>query len=138
MSAAAFLRAAAIIAVVQWVAHTTLFVRATPTHGSEESAVIATMQSHSFDFAGAARSYWDFYYGYGLMAAFVVLVEAILFWQLAGSTATAPTLVRSIALLLVAYNIGHAMLAARYFFVTPIIPDVLIAGCLTVAILLLR
>lgn len=138
MNAGVLLRSASIFAFVQWVAHTALFLSAAPKHGAEETAVIATMQSHHFDFAGFSRSYWDFYYGYGLMAAFVVLVEAVLFWQLAGAASTARPLVRSIAVLFLAYNVGHALLAGRYFFITPIVPDVLIIACLATAVVQLR
>ena len=137
MSASLAFRVASVVAVLQWAAHTTMFVRATPKHGAEEAAVVQAMQSHRFDFAGASRSYWDFYYGYGLMAAFVVLIEAVLFWQLAGAATTAPALTRSIAALFLAFNIGHALLAARYFFVTPIVPDVLIAVCLAAGVIAL-
>jgi len=137
MSAAVAFRVASAVAVLQWAAHTTMFVRATPRHGPEEVAVVETMQSHRFAFAGASRSYWDFYYGYGLMAAFVVLIEAVLFWQLAGAVTDAPRLTRSIAVLFLAFNVGHALLAARYFFVTPIVPDVLIAVCLAAGVIAL-
>lgn len=138
MSAAGILRIASLLALLQWAAHTSLFVRAIPRHGPEEIAVIETMKSHHFDFVGASRSYWDFYFGYGLFAAFFCLVEAVLFWQLAGATSAARPLVRSIVVLFLVFNIGHALLSARYFFVTPIVPDVLIAGCLTIAVGLLR
>ena len=138
MSAPAVLRVAAAVALLLWIAHTALFLRARPTHGPEEVAVVQTMRAHRFDFAGASRSYWDFYFGYGLLAAVVVLVEAVLFWQLAGAPDVARPLVRSVVALFLAYNVGHALVAARYFFITPIIPVVVIAGCLSVAIALLR
>jgi len=66
------------------------------------------------------------------------VVEAVLFWQLAGAPAVARPLVRSIALLFLAFNLVHALLAAKYFFITPIIPDALIALCLAVAVVGLR
>jgi hypothetical protein len=132
------LRVAAIIALLQWAAHTTLFLRARPTHGAEEIAVVETMKAHHFDLAGSSRSYWDLYFGYGLLAAVVVLVEALLLWQLAGATESARPLVTSIAVLVLAYNVAHLVITARYFFVTPMIPDALIAACLAVALVLLR
>ena len=138
MTASLTLRLASAIALLQWVAHTALFLRSTPRHGAEEVAVIDAMRSHRFAFAGASRSYWDFYFGYGLMAAFVVLVEAVLFWQLAGGVAASRSLVRAVATLFLLYNVGHALLAARYFFITPIIPDVLLAALLGVAVVQLR
>ena len=61
------LRVASILAAVQYIAHTFLFLSATPTHGPAERAVIDAMHSHRFGVAGFARSYWDFYFGYGLL-----------------------------------------------------------------------
>jgi hypothetical protein len=46
-----------------------------------------------------------------------------------------PAVIRSIAAIFVAFNLVHAALAWRYFFVTPIITDVLIAGCLVLVYL---
>jgi hypothetical protein len=132
------LRAAATVALLQWAAHTTLFLRAKPRHGSEEVAVVNAMKSHFFAFGGATRSYWDLYFGYGLIAAVIVLVEAALFWQLAGAATGARRIVRSIAVVFLGFNVVHALLAAKYFFVTPIVPDVLIALCLAAAIIGLR
>jgi hypothetical protein len=88
------------------------------------------MKDHQFDFGGAKRSYWDMYFGYGLEAAFICLVEAILFWQLAGIATVAPAAVKLIAGLFLAANLAHAFLITRYFFVVPLVPDVLIAGLL--------
>jgi hypothetical protein len=138
MSAAGILRLAAVVALLQWAAHTTLFLRATPKHGPEEVQVVETMKAHRFEFAGARRSYWDFYFGYGLLSAVVVLVEAVVLWQLAGAADAARPLVRSLAALFLAYTLAHAAVAARYFFVTPIVPDVVIAACLTAAVVALR
>jgi len=64
------LRFASGIALVQFAAHTLLFAFSSPKHGPEESAVVEAMKAHRFDFAGSLRSYWDFYFGYGLEAAF--------------------------------------------------------------------
>lgn len=140
MNSVAALRTASIIALLQWAAHTALFLRARPTHGAAEIAVVETMKSHRFNFSGAIRSYWDMYFGYGLIAAIIVLVEALLFWNLAGAASIpdAQPLIFFIAVLFLAFNVGHALLAARYFFLVPIVPDVLIAICLGVAAVQLR
>ena len=130
------LRIASGVALVQFAAHTFLFAFSSPKHGPQETAVIETMKAHRFDFLGSLRSYWDFYFGYGLEAAFFCLVEAVLFWQLATIAKSAPLVVRPIVALFFLANIGHAILAWKYFFITPIIPDVLIAGCLAFAFML--
>jgi hypothetical protein len=131
MSPTAILRIAAALAAVQGIAHGALFLRAKPRHGAAEVAVIEAMKSNRFDFAGARRSYWDFYMGYGLEAAAVCLVEAILLAQLASIARLQPAVVRPVIALGVAANLGHAVLTARYFFYRPIVFDLAIAAVLT-------
>ena len=88
------------------------------------------MKSGRF-FAGATRSYWDLYFRYGLIAAGVCVVEAILLWELGRVVRADPLSIRPIVALLVVANVGHALLVARYFvFVVPIVFDVLIAALL--------
>jgi hypothetical protein len=135
VSTVAALRAASIIAALQGVAHTTMFLRAEPSHGPAEWAVVDAMRSHAFDFAGSMRSYWDMYFGYGLMAALVVFAEAVLLWRLANGAGQAPQLVRSVIVVLLGYTLIHAALAARYFFVTPIVLDLIVGACLVAALL---
>lgn len=127
------LRILAGVAVLQFVGHGTMFVRARPTHGPEEAAVVQAMQAHAFKFAAAPRTYWDMYFGYGLEAAFVCLVEAVLFWLLARAASGDAFLVRSIAALLALANVAHGLMVARYFaFPLPMIFDAVIAIGLTV------
>jgi hypothetical protein len=133
MHSATILRIAAALAAIQGSAHGSLFLRARPRHGPAEEAVVEAMQSNRFDFAGAMRSYWDFYYGYGLQAAAACLVEAVLFWQLARVAESQPALIRPIVGLFVLVNVGHALLTARYFFYVPIVFDLAIAACLASA-----
>ena len=130
MRAAAVLRLAAVLALVQCAAHAALFLTAAPHHGAEEAAVVAAMRDHHFLFSGLSRSYWDFYFGYGLLAALVVLVEAVLFWLLAGIAAEAPKRARPIIVLFILYNIAHAAILSRYFFPLPIVMDALVTAAL--------
>jgi hypothetical protein len=136
LSASTCLRAAAVVALLQFLAHGTMFVRSRPKNGPSEEAVVDAMKRERFNFAGAMRSYWDMYFGYGIFAAVFCLVEAVLFWQLAGAAApTAATipLVRSIVALFTIVNVAHIGLVARYFFFVPAVPDALIAIALGLA-----
>lgn len=127
MTTPTLLRIAAAVALLQFFAHGAMFIRAQPTHGDAEVSVVAAMKEHRFNFGGSMRSYWDMYFGYGLEAAFICLVEAILFWQLAAIAGAAPAMARpTIALFLLA-NIAHAILVLRYFFWVPLVPDLVIA-----------
>jgi hypothetical protein len=136
MTASVLLRTLAVVALLQFIGHGVMFVRARPTHGPEEIAVVEAMQSHAFTFAAAPRSYWDMYFGYGLEAAFICLIEALLFWLLAAVSPADVALVRSIAALFAAANVAHCLMLWRYFaFPVPMVFDTLIAlGLIAVAI----
>jgi hypothetical protein len=134
MTTSSLLRAAALVALLQFAAHGIMFVRAKPTHGEIEVSVVQTMRDHRFDFGRSNRSYWDMYFGYGLEAAFICLVEAILFWLLSAAAVGNPAVVKPIIILFLAANIGHAFLVMRYFFLVPLIPDLLIAGLLALSL----
>jgi hypothetical protein len=127
------LRIAAALSAIQGTAHGALFILAKPKHGPVEMAVVDAMRSHSFDFAGAQRSYWDFYYGYGLEAAAVCMVEAILLWLLSGLARTNPTLTRPFVVVFILANVAHILLAARFFFFVPILFDLVIIAALVAA-----
>jgi hypothetical protein len=127
MTTSTLLRVAALVALLQFLGHGAQFLRAKPTHGEAEVTVVAAMKAHRFPFGGSMHSYWDMYFGYGLEAAFICLVEAVLFWQLATIAGAAPAMVRPIVALFLVANLGHAILVMRYFFLVPLVPDVLIA-----------
>lgn len=137
MTAALLLRIVSVVALLQSLGHGTLFVRARPTHGPEEVAVVTAMRSHAFTFSLAPRTYWDMYFGYGLEAAVVCLVEAALFWLLAGAAAGNRGLVTSVAALFAVANVAHIVMLARYFaFPVPMAFDALIAiGLVAAAVL---
>ena len=135
MKAAVWLRVVSALAFVQFCAHTVRFITYAPAHGPDEVAVVQAMKSHYFLFAGAPRSYWDFYFGYGLLAAFSCLVEAVLFWLLAGIARSSVALARPIVVLFLLANIAHATLTWTYFFPLPMYFDLAIAILLGVALI---
>jgi hypothetical protein len=79
---------------------------------------------------GLTRSYWDYYQGYGLMVIVTGAMEVGLLWQLASLAKTDAGRVRPAVGIILAAIVAHAILAARYFFATPIVPDVVVAVCL--------
>lgn len=128
-----FLKIAAVIALVQYVAHAMLFLRAKPAHGKAEVELIDAMKSHQWVFNGFRRSYWDFYFGYGLLVILWGFVETALLWLLA-TVASSGAPVTGIIVLLLAANIAHGILALRYFFLIPTIFDSLVAIALLLAL----
>jgi hypothetical protein len=134
MKTPTLLRITSVLAFVQFAAHTAMFVTYVPSHGAEEVAVVEAMKAHVFKFGATAHSYWDLYFGYGLMSAANCLVEAVLFWLLAVAARQSPALVRSVAALFLLANVGHFILVRVYFFPLPGWFDLAIAALLGAAI----
>lgn len=132
MSVEFLLGVAAGIAFVQYCAHSILFLRGRPTHGNEEVELVEAMKSHRWSFAGRPRSYWDFYFGSGLMLIVWGFAEVLLLWRVA-VLSTAVSVAPLVVILLLA-NVGHAILALRYFFPLPAVFDGLVAIALVLAL----
>ena len=91
VSPALFLRIASVLTVLHCIGHTiggVFSVDAPP--GTKEGAVVSTMKSNQFDVMGATRSFWDFFIGFGLTISVSSLLQAVVFWQLAGLAKTDP------------------------------------------------
>ncbi|MBI3651574.1 MAG: hypothetical protein HY231_11210 [Acidobacteria bacterium] len=138
MKPTTLLRIASVLAFLQLLAHTFLFLRASPSHGVEEVAVVEAMKTHYFNFGGFTRSYWDFYFGYGIFAAFNVFIEGVLFWQLATVAKTEPSRIKPMAALFCFANIVYALLCLKFFFIIPVVPDVALAIILALAYIAAR
>ena len=135
MRAALFLRIASVLSLINCIGHTG-GVFSSPRHGAEEIAVLETMKSHHFDVMGSSRSYWDFLFGYGLLTTIALLVQAILFWQLAAFAKTNPAWTRQIAALFFFNCLGTGIVCWKYFFIGPAATQLLIAACLGVAFII--
>jgi hypothetical protein len=132
VKATLFLRIASIVTFIHCALHTIGGVFGSP-NGAEEIAVVETMKSHHFDVLGSMRSYWDFFFGYGLFVTIVLLVNSIFFWQLASLAKTNPTWMRPILAVFCFNFVAMAIVSWRYFFVAPAVIELLIAACLAVA-----
>jgi len=126
ISTAFFLRVASVFTVLHCIGHTiggVFGVDAPP--GTKEGAVVEAMKSNQFDVMGATRSFWDFFIGFGITISVSSLVQAVVFWQLAGLAKTEPRRIRPIIAAFLFANLGFAVLAWRYFFMPPLVGAVL-------------
>jgi hypothetical protein len=128
-----FLRTASVLTLIHCVLHTIGGVLGKPQHGAEEIAVIGAMKSHSFNLMGSMRSYWDFNIGYGLSVTLSLLVQGLLFWQLATMAKTSAAWTRPIVLLFCLNFLVMTVIAGKYFFIAPAVTEILIAACLAAA-----
>ena len=91
------------------------------------------MQAHRFDFRGSLRSYWDFFFGYGLIVAVVLATQGAVFWQLAAMAKRDSARLRPLLLLFAVNWAVTAVLSARYFFIAPAATQALMAACVLAA-----
>lgn len=133
MKPAIFLRIAAVLTFIHAVLHTIGGVFGKVGPGPATVAVDA-MKMNQFPLMGHMRSFWDFYRGMGLAATISLTAEAILFWQLSLLAKTDAQRLRPImATFLVAYA-ASAVNSYTYFFLGPVIAEILIAACLGLAL----
>jgi hypothetical protein len=128
-----FLRIASVLTFIHAVLHTIGGVFGKVEPGPAAVAVEA-MKTNQFLLMGHIRSFWDFYRGMGLLVTIFLTAEALLFWQLAWLAKTDAQRLRPImATFLVAYT-ALAVNSYTYFFLAPVITEILIAACLGLAI----
>jgi hypothetical protein len=130
---ALFLRIAAVLTLIHAILHTVggVFGRVDP--GAATIAVQA-MKANQFLLLGHVRSFWDFYRGFGLGLTILLTSESIVFWQLASLAKADAGRVRPI---LVTFAVAYSVFAVNsntYFFVGPVIAEILIATSLVLAI----
>ena len=108
MSTTTLLRAASLLALIQYIAHAFLFLSVT-SGGSP-------------------------LFGYGLMVILSGLIEVALLWQIASLANDQPIRTRPIIALFIFANLAHAFLAWQYFrLIAPVAFDMLIAVILGLA-----
>jgi hypothetical protein len=132
MTGKTLLRIAAVIAWVQGFAHGALIVTYVPMHGPAETTVVEAMRNSYFHFGGPwMHSYWELYFGYAMLAVLVCWMEGALLWM-AGAWPNEAK--RQVTWLVIAWNLVHAAVIARYFFFTPLYVDVVVIVFLVAAL----
>ncbi|MBV8513827.1 MAG: hypothetical protein JO260_00875 [Acidobacteria bacterium] len=133
MRATLYLRIASVLTIIHAILHTIGGVLSKPNNGAREIAIIDAMKSQSFNVMGSMRTYWDFFYGYGWLLGLALLVEGILFWQLAMIAKTNAAQLRPIIMLFCLNFLVTAVIAWKYFFIAPAVTEILIAAFLAAA-----
>ena len=132
MKSSTFLRIASIITLLYFAGHTS-GAPWTPDEGAGAVPVLEAMKSHSFEVVGSTRTYWDFYFGFGLIISLYLLMQSVVLWQLGSLAKTDAFRVRPIVASFFLAFIVNTVLAWRYFFVIPLVMSVAISVCLALA-----
>jgi len=133
MKPSVFVRIAAVLVFIHAVLHTIGGVFGKVEAGPAAVAV-AAMKANQFVAFGNPRTLWDFYMGMSLGVTISLTMESAVLWFLAPLTASHGEKVRPV---LAAFAIGYLLFAVnsfRYFFMGPVIAEILIAVFLFAAI----
>ena len=133
MKSSTFLRIASVITFLYFAGHTAS-IPWTPAVGPGEAPVLEAMKTHTFDVLGSNRTYWDLYFGFGVIISAYLLVQAVVLWQLGSLAKREPALVRAIVVSFLVAFIVNAFLSWKYFFAIPLINAILISVCLALAL----
>jgi hypothetical protein len=126
------LRIAAVITLLFFAGHTS-GIPWTPAVGPEQQPVIDAMKGPSFDVLGSMRTYWDFYFGFGVTISYLLLLEAVVLWQLGTLAKSDAARLRPIIAVFFIGFVVNTFLAVEYFFVIPVIMSAIIAILLALA-----
>lgn len=131
MSPSLLYRIASVLMVLFGLAHQFGFRRVDPSWGVDSA--IGALKAAQFQVQGMARTYWDFFSGFGFFVTVLLFFAAILAFQLGGLSKET---LRSLALVRWAFALSFVAITViswRYFFVAPLVLSGLVALCLLMA-----
>jgi hypothetical protein len=123
-----FLRIASVLTIVHAVLHTVGGVFGDIPPGPAAVAV-AAMKANDFMFMGKMRNLWEFYHGMGLAVTISLTAEGIVFWLLGGLAKTDAVRLRPMMAMFMLAYLAIAVNSYLYFFMAPVIVEILIAAC---------
>lgn len=127
------LRAASILALLHALLNTFAGLLSGTSDNRAEVAVLNAMKALRFDAMGSSRTYWDFYFGFGLFLTVSMALISALLWQFASLAKTESAIARPLVGSLCAAFIAFAILSGLYFFIAPLVLEVFIAIILGLA-----
>lgn len=120
------LRAASILSLLYCLGHMS-GLPWTPGETSGAVAVVESMRSVRFEAVGEQRTYWDFYFGFGLIIGVDLAVQAAVLWWLSALARRQASALTPVLGVLVVGATGNLVLSHRYFFAIPAAFGLLIA-----------
>lgn len=115
MTTTLWLRIAALVTLLHCAGHT-MGMPWTPATGPQQTAVIEAMKSVRFDALGSERTYWQFYFGFGLIISVYLAVQSAVLWLMAGLAKRDSGRLRPIVAAFFIASALNAVLAWKFFF----------------------
>jgi hypothetical protein len=105
---------------------------------SGETEVLRSMRTFQFDVMGATRTYWHFYVGFGLYITVLLLLQAVLLWQLASLVRVDPSRVRPLLGTLSVAGMVGTVVIWTFIFAVPALFSLACTACLSLAFIAAR
>jgi hypothetical protein len=137
-SPVALLRVSATLFVVLTIGHLSAYPW-TSARDPQGQQLVSSMKSVELVFFGEHSTYWNLYFGWGLLVPVLLLTLAVILWLLSDIARFAPQPVGVIAGVLVGTCLIGAVISFRFFYIPPFLTfSVICIILLTAAIQLLR
>ena len=91
----------------------------TSTHVLQETRLAGLMRDIPFEFMGQRSTYWDLYFGWGLLLGILLLTLAIILWLLSDLAHIGSLNVGAISGIVLATSLVAAYLSFRFFYIPP-------------------
>ena len=103
--------------------------------GPEEDALLDHMRSYHFQIMGATRTYWEFFFGFGLFLTAALVVVSLLSWKMGAVSDKDPGLALQLGWPLLCGQVAFAVLSWKYFFLAPALVSSTASLCTLFALL---
>ncbi|TLY51864.1 MAG: hypothetical protein E6K53_06140 [Gammaproteobacteria bacterium] len=128
----ALIRISAILTVLLMLGHLWGYPWAS-TRDPLETQLVDTMHSVDFVFLGERSTYWNLYFGFGVLIAVLLLTLAIVLWLLSDLASVAPQRLGVMIGIISASCLFGAYLSFRFFYIPPFLTFLVICVLLSAA-----
>src|SRR4051812_31741773 len=91
----------------------------TSNRDPQELRLVDTMHAVDFVFVGEHSTYWNLYFGFGVLIAVLLLAFAIVLWLLSDLVAVVPRRLATMIGVIAAGSAVGAYISFRFFYVPP-------------------
>lgn len=126
------IRLSSILFVGEMIGHVSAYPW-TSAQDPREAKLVALMKDIPFVFAGERSTYWNLYFGWGLLVAVLLLTLAVILWILSDLAHIGSRAVGAISGIVSATSLLGAYLSFRFFYIPPFLFFSVICVILTTA-----
>jgi hypothetical protein len=105
----------------------------TSIHVPQDTQLVGSMKAIDFVFFGEHTTYWNLYFGFGILIGVLLLAFATMLWLLSDLARVAPRRLGMITGFISAICLVGAYLCFRFFFTPPVLLYLVICGIMLVA-----